>query len=119
MTPTCRAAVRVRVRRVPLAETRAFFAAHDYFGLGEAGVTFFEQGMLPCLTPEAKLILDQPGELAMAPNGNGGCYMSLRDAGLLKALDAEGVTCAPPPATTASLAEVSCVPVASVRGPAR
>ena len=28
----------------------------------------------------------------MAPNGNGGCYMSLRDAGLLRKLEAEGVT---------------------------
>ena len=42
------------------------------------------QGALPCLTPEGKLILDAPGLLAMAPNGNGGCYVSLRDSGLLE-----------------------------------
>merc|ERR1719421_1421027 len=48
--------------------------------------------MLPCLTPEARLMLESPGELAMAPNGNGGCYMSLRDAGLLRELEAQGVT---------------------------
>jgi hypothetical protein len=49
-------------------------------------------GMLPCLTPEGKLLLDAPGELAMAPNGNGGVYMSLRDAGLLTRLEEAGVT---------------------------
>ena len=36
-------------------------------------------------------MLDQPGELAMAPNGNGGVYVSLRDSGLLASLEADGV----------------------------
>ena len=47
--------------------------------------------MLPCLTNEGKLMLDLPGELAMAPNGNGGVYMSLRDEGILSMLQKEGV----------------------------
>jgi UDP-N-acetylglucosamine/UDP-N-acetylgalactosamine diphosphorylase len=74
------------------AETRKFFAVHGYFGLGEEGVLFFEQGMLPCVTEEGKLMLDAPGDLAMAPNGNGGVYVSLRDSGILSALEHEGVT---------------------------
>jgi len=46
---------------------------------------------LPCLTPEGKLMLDAPGELAMAPNGNGGVYMSMRSEGLLATLERGGV----------------------------
>ena len=77
------------------AETRAFFATHNYFGLPPSDVIFFAQGALPCLTPEGKLMLDAPGDLAMAPNGNGGVYLSLRDAGLLERL------CAAAPPTRA------------------
>jgi UDP-N-acetylglucosamine/UDP-N-acetylgalactosamine diphosphorylase len=73
------------------AETKAFFHRHAFFGLGESQVIFFEQGMLPCLTEEGKLLLEQPGELSMAPNGNGGVYVSLRDSGVLSQLEREGV----------------------------
>lgn len=74
------------------AETRAFFREHAHFGLPEEDVIFFVQGALPCLTPEGKVMLEAPGNLAMAPNGNGGVYMSLRESGLLAKLDAAGVT---------------------------
>ena len=73
------------------AETRRFFEEHGFFGLGRDGVVFFEQGMLPCLTEEGKLMLDRPGEVAMAPNGNGGVYLSLRDRGILAQLERDGV----------------------------
>ena len=64
------------------AATRDFFETHKHFGLPPDEVLFFQQGMLPCLTPEGKLLLDSPGQLAMAPNGNGGVYVSLRDSAL-------------------------------------
>lgn len=73
------------------AETRAFFGANGHFGLPPDDVIFFQQGMLPCLTPEGKLLLDSPGVLATAPNGNGGVYVSLRDSGALQSLEASGV----------------------------
>lgn len=71
--------------------TKAFWKRHNYWGLPECDLIFFEQGMLPCLTPEGKLMLSRPGELAMAPNGNGGVYASLRDEGVLERLEREGV----------------------------
>ena len=73
------------------AETRRFFEEHGHFGLPPSDVIFFAQGMLPCLTPDAKLLLDSPGSLATAPNGNGGVYVSLRDSGALARLEEQGV----------------------------
>lgn len=73
------------------APTRAFWSKHRYFGLPKEDVHFFEQGMLPCLTPEGKLMLKEAGDLAEAPNGNGGLYISLHKLGLLEMLTAQGV----------------------------
>lgn len=58
-------------------ETKAFFEQHAFFGLRREQVVFFPQGTMPALTPEGKLILATPGEIAMAPDGNGGLYRSL------------------------------------------
>jgi UDP-N-acetylglucosamine pyrophosphorylase len=48
-------------------------------------------GMNPCLTKDAKLMLSSPGELSMAPNGNGGCYLALHRSGTLDQLTQQGV----------------------------
>jgi len=74
------------------APTRTFFAQHRYFGLPADQVIFFEQDMLPCFGTDGKLLLAAPGKLALAPNGNGGVYLSLQRLGLLERLHAEGVT---------------------------
>ena len=63
-------------------ETRAYFEANDNFGL--ASVFFFQQGMLvPCLTTEGKIIVETAGQVAMAPDGNGGIYPALKLSGAL------------------------------------
>lgn len=63
------------------AQTRAFFAEHDYFGYPEQFVRFFVQEMAPCVDFEGRLLLEAPGRLALSPNGNGGWYASLKRAG--------------------------------------
>lgn len=59
-------------------DTVAFFETNKYFGLDPKNVIFFEQGTLPCLTMDGKVILDAPDHVAVAPDGNGGIYAALR-----------------------------------------
>ncbi len=65
------------------AETRAFFADHNYFGLSKDDVTFLTQRMVPCMDAEGKFMLEEPGALAMNPNGHGGSLPAMVERGIL------------------------------------
>ncbi|MDI6754294.1 MAG: UTP--glucose-1-phosphate uridylyltransferase [Thermodesulfobacteriota bacterium] len=67
-------------------ETRQFFASHDFFNLKKETVFFFNQGMLPTLTPEGQFILQEDGHLLLNPDGHGGSLKALYESGLLKHL---------------------------------
>ena len=71
--------------------TKDFFQEHNFFGLGEENVIFFAQGMLPCMTSEGKIIMETPSKVAMAPDGNGGIYPSLKKSGSLDDMVSRGV----------------------------
>ncbi|WFD34651.1 hypothetical protein MCUN1_001492 [Malassezia cuniculi] len=80
------------------AATESFFAENNYFGLDKSNVVFFEQGTLPCISNEGKIMLDAPGRVATAPDGNGGLYAALRaplsrgsDNTVLKDLESRGI----------------------------
>lgn len=68
-----------------------YFEANDYFGLGRENVIMFQQGMLPCLTEEGKIIMETASRVSMAPDGNGGVYHSLQSSGALQSMKERGV----------------------------
>ncbi|KAJ2859354.1 UDP-N-acetylglucosamine pyrophosphorylase [Coemansia aciculifera] len=73
------------------AATQKKFADSNYFGLNADDVFFFNQGVLPCFALDGKFMLEQPGRLAVAPDGNGGIYEALRLSGALDWLHERGV----------------------------
>ncbi|KAI8321041.1 nucleotide-diphospho-sugar transferase [Martensiomyces pterosporus] len=73
------------------AATQKKFADEDYFGLNPNDVFFFNQGVLPCFDFDGKIMLEQPGKVAVAPDGNGGIYEALRLSGALDWLRNRGV----------------------------
>lgn len=50
-------------------ETVEYFQQKDCFGLNSKDVLFFQQGMLPCMTEEGKIIMETACRVAMAPDG--------------------------------------------------
>ncbi|WP_144559979.1 UTP--glucose-1-phosphate uridylyltransferase [Shouchella miscanthi] len=72
-------------------DTRTFFADNHYFGLKKEQVTFFIQDVSPAITPEGKIILADKGQIFQAPNGNGGVFTSMKKAGILKEMKANGI----------------------------
>eukprot|EP00195_Chlamydomonas_chlamydogama_P005792 CAMPEP_0202904818 /NCGR_PEP_ID=MMETSP1392-20130828/31237_1 /ASSEMBLY_ACC=CAM_ASM_000868 /TAXON_ID=225041 /ORGANISM="Chlamydomonas chlamydogama, Strain SAG 11-48b" /LENGTH=471 /DNA_ID=CAMNT_0049592643 /DNA_START=73 /DNA_END=1488 /DNA_ORIENTATION=- len=74
-------------------DTLSHFEEHNFFGLQRSQVTFFQQGFLPCLTEEGKIIMESPQSIAKAPDGNGGVYMALHKSGCLNHMVENGVEC--------------------------
>ena len=73
-------------------ETVQFFQQHQFFGLPETDVYFFQQGNMPAVDAQSgQLLLAAPGQLAMSPDGHGGLLSALSAAGLLENMRERGV----------------------------
>lgn len=65
-------------------QTREFLAEHEYFGYNPDYIKFFRQANVPVVDFEDNLLLDTEDSIVMSPNGNGGWYTSMLEAGLDK-----------------------------------
>ena len=63
-------------------EIKQFLYDHNCFGYDPKQVRFFVQDMSPCIDTEGNILFVKPDEFAMSPNGNGGFYSSMMNAGL-------------------------------------
>ena len=69
------------------AETRFFFKEHNFFGLPFTSVRIFEQGQMPAVGDDGRVILDAPGHIFVSPNGHGGSLKALWDSGTVSWLE--------------------------------
>ena len=71
--------------------TRQYFADCGYFGYDSNKIHFYKQKLAPACSEEGKVYLDMKYRVALSPNGNGGWYSSLVDAGYRQLLESEGI----------------------------
>ncbi|KAI9797193.1 MAG: UDP-N-acetylglucosamine pyrophosphorylase [Piccolia ochrophora] len=71
--------------------TEKYFEEHKYFGLEKENVFIFEQGILPCISNEGKILLESKSKIAVAPDGNGGIYQALITSSALTDMRKRGI----------------------------
>ncbi|MCC9605848.1 UTP--glucose-1-phosphate uridylyltransferase [Blastopirellula sp. JC732] len=73
-------------------ETVDFFAANDNFGLPQEQLHIFCQGTMPAVdAATGKLLLADPGHLALSPDGHGGTLAALVRNGCLAEMNKRGL----------------------------
>ncbi|MFQ5640001.1 MAG: UTP--glucose-1-phosphate uridylyltransferase [bacterium] len=73
------------------SQTLDFFERHDFFKLEAKNVFFFQQEMIPALSPDGRLFLDAKDHIFTNPNGHGGALSGLRKSGALADMRQRGI----------------------------
>ena len=71
--------------------TVQFLKEHNFFGYKAEYVHFFRQEMAAATDYEGKIYLEEKGKLSTSPNGNGGWFVSMKNAGLLDLVHEKGI----------------------------
>ena len=72
-------------------DTVTFFEEHNYFGYPKEDIKFFVQEMVPACDYQGRVYMESKTNVAMSPNGNGGWFGSMVNAGLLSDIKARGI----------------------------
>lgn len=72
-------------------QTAAFFAEHDWFGLGKDSVFLFRQAMMPAVDKNGKILMEAADRIALSPDGHGGSLRALVRSGAVEHMRAHGI----------------------------
>lgn len=72
-------------------ETQEFLEKNNYFGYDKNSVMLFEQGELPLIDFEGKMLIGKDFKIKEASDGNGGVFTSLRKTGMLADMKERGI----------------------------
>lgn len=72
-------------------DTISFLEEHNYFGYPKEYVYIFEQGKLPLINEQGKLLIGSDGLIKEASNGNGGIFNSMLKKGAIADMDKRGI----------------------------
>ena len=72
-------------------DTVRFLEEKDYFGYPKEYIYIFEQGELPLINEQGKLLIGENGLIKQASNGNGGIFNSMLKKGAIKDMENRGI----------------------------
>ena len=72
-------------------QTEAFLRQHEFFGLRADHVHLFQQGRMPAVDFDGKILLSAPDEIALSANGHGGSLRALDRSGSLDIMERAGI----------------------------
>jgi len=62
----------------------SYYESNNYFGLKPENIKFFPQDILPAIDIDGNIIIKNKFEIFEAPNGNGGCFIALKNEKILE-----------------------------------
>ncbi len=73
------------------AQTLQIFKSNRFYGLDPKDIFIFQQGTLPNVDFEGRILLADKGEIARSPDGHGGCIRALQRSGALADMKDRGI----------------------------